>query len=208
MSLDNNFKIIKENDININPNLKEFNIENIIDEIIINFKKFNLNKLHRIDEILLEQGIIENNKNIIQLCVITYTLRKLLSKKHITKNPRWVEISSKIILFLERSKQYYLNEDFKKYNQELKEIELIIKSTDNDFGYFVTNLVYDSRNKLASSVYGFGLSLSKACNLLDAKKEQVMNIIGSTKMSDEDIVFKSILDRVKYINKNDNLERT
>ena len=189
-------------------NKNYIDIENIINEIITNFNKSNLYELHRIDEQLLEHGMIDNNHEIIQLCVITYTLRKLLSKKHITLNPKWKEISFKIVSVLEKAKDFYVDKHFEKYNLELDNIELIIKDTDKDFGYFVTNLVYDSRNKLASSVYGYGLSLSKACALLGAKKEQVMSIIGSTKMSDEDVAFKSISDRVKYINKNDNLERT
>ncbi len=195
----------------INNNLDNKNyidIENIINKIITNFNKPNLYELHRIDEQLLEQGIIDNNHEIIQLCVITYALRKLLSKKHITLNPKWKDISSKIVSALEKIKDFYIDKNYEKYNLELDNIELIIKDTDKDLGYFVTNLIHDSRNKLASSVYGYGLSLSKACSLLGAKKEQVMSIIGSTKMSDEDVAFKSINDRVKYINKNDNLERT
>ncbi len=178
------------------------NMNVVISSIIENFEKSNLYLLHRLDESLLEKGIIDNDKDIIDLCVITYCFRKTLSKKHITTNIKWPEVKDRIAGHLNNIKKSISTGDAEKTKQEIKEIETTIEHTDNLFGYFVQNLVSNSRAKIASSAYGYGLSLSKAVKLLSANKEQVMKIIGQTKMADEDELFSSIKERVNYIQEN------
>lgn len=180
------------------------NLNVVTNSLIEYFENSNLYLLHRLDEALLEKGIIENDTDVIDLSVIAYCLRKLLSKKHITNNIKWKDVKKKILNHLNKVKEYIASGDQEKYKQEIKNIELTIEHTDNLFGYFVQNLVTNSRAKIASSVYGYGLSLSKAVSLLSANKEEVMKIIGKTKMSDEDDAIETIKKRVDYIHENRN----
>ena len=178
------------------------NLNVVTNSLIEYFEESNLYLLHRLDEVLLEKGIIENDADVIDLSVIAYCLRKLLSKKHITNNIKWKDVKKKIIEHLNNIKRYVASGDQEKVKQEVKDIELTIEHTDNLFGYYVQNLVINSRAKIASSVYGYGLSLSKAVSLLSANKEEVMKIIGKTKMSDEDDAIENIKKRVDYIHEN------
>jgi hypothetical protein len=185
-----------------NPEIDLSNMNVVVASLIQYFEESNIYLLHRLDEALLEKGILENDKDIIDLCVITYCFRKLLSKKHITNNIKWSDVKIKIINYLYKIKEAVASGNQEKLREEIKNIEITIEHTDNLFGYFVQNLVSNSRNKIASSAYGYGLSLSKAVKMLSANKEQVMKIIGETKMSDEDDAIETIQKRVDYISKN------
>ncbi len=186
----------------------DFDLSNMnltISHLIKYFEDSDINLLHRLDEALLEKGILENDKDIINISVVAYCLRKLLSKKHIVTNIKWPEIKQKILVSLDKIKKYISVDDQDSIKEQIKIIETTIEHTDNLFGYFVQNLVSTSRAKIASSVYGYGLSLNKAVNLLSANKEQVMKIIGETKMADEDeLKDDNIKKRVDYLLKNKN----
>jgi hypothetical protein len=205
MKTEKNTKNKKEDLEIVIGNINYSNIEDVIEEIIKNLKNYNLNKLHRLDENLLEQGIIHNNKDMIELTLVTYCIRKVLSKKHITHNMEWENIKEKIIFKLNKAKELY-GKNINKYRSTIKDLLNLINNTDELLGYFITNLVLKSKIKLASSAYGYGLSLSKSADLFDVNKDDVMNIIGSTKIPDEDDQIKSIKERVKYISKKDEIK--
>jgi len=178
------------------------NLKLVIKSIIKNFEEENLYLLHRLDEALLEKAIIDNDADIVNLSVVAYCFRKLLSKKHIINNIKWPEIKQKLLDSLYKIQKHIITGDQKAIKQEILNIEKTIEHTDNLFGYFVQNLVTNSRTKIASSAYGYGLSLSKASKLLSVNKEQVMKIVGQTKMSDEDETIENIKKRVEYIIEN------
>lgn len=177
------------------------NIEQIITQIIEQFKVNNLEKLHRIDEKLLEEAIINYRKDLAELAIIAYSLRKLASKKHILLNPNWnffkEEILSDLMIAINLNKE----KDKKNYDIKITNIQDSIKKTDKLFGYFVQNIIFNARAKIASTAYAYGLSLSQATNLLSADKDQVMAIVGQTKISDEDLKDRTISDRVNNLKK-------
>ena len=88
------------------------------------------------------------------------------------------------------------------YNKKIKEIENSIEKTDQLLGHFIHDIVFNARTKLASSAYAYVLSLSQASNLLSANKDQVMELIGQTKISDEDIKSKTMFERIDFLKKN------
>jgi hypothetical protein len=85
------------------------------------------------------------------------------------------------------------------YRKAIQKVQKNIQNTDRTLGHFIHNLVDNARTKLASSAYAYGMSLSQATNLLSAQKENVMEMVGTTKISDEDKKIKSIKERVNYL---------
>lgn len=97
----NNFRNTQNNNFNKNNNTTNLNLNledysDIITEIINEFNKRNLDKLHRLDEKLLEEAVMKNNRDLIELTIIAYSFRKLMSKKHILYNPKWNSFSSTV----------------------------------------------------------------------------------------------------------------
>lgn len=177
------------------------NIESIINAILEQFKVGDLDKLHRIDEKVLEEAIVSFKKEFVELALIAYSFRKLMSKKHILNNPNWNGFKAKTIENLEQAVVFYKENNVEKYNLKIKEIQTSIEKTDQLLGHFIHDIIFNARIKLASTAYAYGLSLSQASNLLSADKDHVMEIIGQTKMSDEDMKNISISDRVFFLKK-------
>jgi uncharacterized protein YjgD (DUF1641 family) len=92
-----------------------------------------------------------------------------------------------MILDLQKAIEFSKKEDKTEYDTKIKEIENAIEKTDQLLGHFIHDIVFNARNKLASSAYAYGLSISQATNLLSADKDHVMELIGQTKMADEDL---------------------
>lgn len=207
----NNFNTTKQNNFNTNkPNkIDDFiskidftNIEKIITAILEQFRANDLDRLHRIDEKALEESIISYRKDIAELTIIAYSFRKLLSKKHIFNSPNWKGFREKTISNLEEAIKLSKEENKDNYNLKIKEIQNSIEKTDQLLGHFIHDIVFNARTKLASSAYAYGLSLSQASNLLSANKDLVMELVGQTKIPDEDIKTKTMTERVNFLKTN------
>lgn len=200
----NNFRNTQNNNFNKNNNTTNLNLNledysDIITEIINEFNKRNLDKLHRLDEKLLEEAVMKNNKDLIELTIIAYSFRKLMSKKHILYNPKWNSFSSTVTNDLVYASSCFREKKMDDYRKAIQKVQKNIQNTDRTLGHFIHNLVDNARTKLASSAYAYGMSLSQATNLLSAQKENVMEMVGTTKISDEDKKIKSIKERVNYL---------
>lgn len=207
----NNFNMTKQNNFNTNkPNkIDDFiskidftNIEKIITAILEQFRANDLDRLHRIDEKALEESIVSYRKDIAELTIIAYSFRKLLSKKHIFNSPNWKGFREKTISNLEEAIKLSKEENKDNYNLKIKEIQNSIEKTDQLLGHFIHDIVFNARTKLASSAYAYGLSLSQASNLLSANKDLVMELVGQTKIPDEDIKTKTMTERVNFLKTN------
>lgn len=199
----NNFNIPKPNKIDDFISKIDFtNIEKIITAILEQFRANDLDRLHRIDEKALEESIISYRKDIAELTIIAYSFRKLLSKKHIFNSPNWKGFREKTISNLEEAIKLSKEENKDNYNLKIKEIQNSIEKTDQLLGHFIHDIVFNARTKLASSAYAYGLSLSQASNLLSANKDLVMELVGQTKIPDEDIKTKTMTERVNFLKTN------
>jgi len=184
--------------------LSTFDVKNqvvVIQAITDNFLRIDLQKLHAIDEKLLEEAIITNNKEIVELAIIAYSYRKLISKKHIFYSPNWKKFKDKAVADLKLASELSKKPDHTEYNKKIKEIETDIESTDKLLGHFIHDIVYNARAKLASSAYASGLSLSQATSLLSADKDSVMELIGQTKIPDEEtrVIGKTLKEKVAIL---------
>ncbi len=182
-------------------NLNFKDLSQIIVAINEQFQKIDLQKLHAIDEKLLDEAIVSNNKQIAELAIIAYAYRKLISKKHIFYNPNWKKFKDKSIADLKLASELSKKPDLTEFSKKIKEIQTDIESTDKLLGHFIHDIVFNARAKLASSAYASGLSLSQAASLLSANKDLVMELLGQTKIPDEDsrIIGKTLKEKVNIL---------
>lgn len=176
-----------------------FKLTDIVKSTIVFLDKNNYESLHLIENNTLEQAVITFNKDISEVCVLIYGLRKLISKKHISQADSWITYKKSIIVNLESALKVYKEEDTSKFNNYIKNTIEIIKQADHELGRYVSIVIDDGRIKLASTAYAYGLSASQASDLLSISKEQLMSYVGITKMPDEDKQFKSISERVHLL---------
>ncbi len=172
-----------------------------IQAILEQFLKIDMQKLHAIDEKLLDEAIVANNKELVELAIIAYAYRKLVSKKHIFYSPNWKKFKDKTMEDLKQAIELSKKPDHIEYSKKIKEIQADIESTDKLLGHFIHDIVFNARAKLASTAYASGLSMSQATNLLSADKDLVMELIGQTKISDEDsvVIGKTLKEKVDIL---------
>jgi hypothetical protein len=182
-------------------NLNFKDLSQIILAINEQFQKIDLQKLHAIDEKLLDEAIVSNNKQIAELALIAYAYRKLISKKHIFYNTNWKKFKDKSIADLKLASELSKKPDLTEFTKKIKDIQTDIENTDKLLGHFVHDIIFNARAKLASSAYASGLSLSRATNLLSADKDSVMELLGQTKIPDEDsrIIGKTLKEKVNIL---------
>ncbi len=179
--------------------IETFKLPDIVKSTIVFLDKNNYESLHLIENNTLEQAVITFNKDISEVCVLIYGLRKLISKKHISQADSWITYKRAIIQNLESALKVYKEEDTSKFNNYIKNTIEIIKQADHELGRYVSIVIDDGRIKLASTAYAYGLSASQASDLLSISKKQLMSYVGITKMPDEDKHFKSISERVHLL---------
>ena len=126
---------------------------------------------------------------------------KLASKEHIADNPDWPKIKAHIVKVLKDSIKKLRTRNVKGFNSDIEELTKSVLAIDETFGNYLLNVYDKAKVKMASSAYGFGLSLSQASELTDADKKDVLEYIGRTKMHDEEGVTLSIQQRLKGIRK-------
>ncbi|MDD3177890.1 MAG: hypothetical protein PHR26_00030 [Candidatus ainarchaeum sp.] len=189
-------------------NIDQLKYIEIISKIIDFIKQKNSQALHDLESIVLEISINNDNKDLSEICVIIYALRKIISKKHFINSDSWKEYEFEILQNLDISINVFNELDLSKFNNVIKNIQLIIEKSDKELGRYISRILDDARIKLASTAYAYGLSANQAASLFSASKEELMNYIGITKMPDEDESFKNISQRVhllEVMSKNDNI---
>jgi len=175
--------------------------ESILRATLEQFLANDLEMLHRIDEKALEEAIILYRKDLAELSLIAYCLRKLLSKKHIFLSPNWKGFKEKLVSDMTLAIELSKKENKDGYYKKILEIEKNIEDTDKLLGHFIHDIVFNARAKIASTAYAYGLSFSQASNLLSADRDLLMQLIGETKLPDEDIKTKTISERVDFLKK-------
>ena len=183
----------------------EISYNELVKQIIDAFTKKDLEKLHILENQAIENAVMGDDRLFAEIGISIYGIRKLDSKMHISSKDFWIKNSKEILKILN---SFIAIDNIEQNKINISKVIQILKDTDNQLGRYVTHVIYDARVKLASSAYAFGLSASQAASLFNCDKEQLMNYLGATKMSDEDKQFKSIKERVhllEVMSKNDKI---
>lgn len=165
------------------------------------FEKANIIELRMQSSRAIRDAAFSSDKLLAQISLIAYSLHKMSIKTHISNSPKWGKVKATILRSLDESIKALDRKDVAGFEKELSALSERVIETDNDLGHYAANLYEKARIKMASSAYGFGLSLSQSAELTGADKKQLLNYIGITKMHDETIESKGIEDRVKMLEK-------
>jgi hypothetical protein len=142
---------------------------------------------------------LENDPLKAEIAVLTYALEKLLGKPHFQKERQWAAVMSGIARALSDAVGSAGRDDTEKVKKALAQIASRVSQIDAEYGHYLEDLVDKARVKQASTAYAFGLSLSQACILTGANKQELFSYIGYTRMHEETPPSASIRERVKSL---------
>jgi hypothetical protein len=179
----------------------EFEIKEFLEKIEQSFAKPEIVELKQISNSALQKAILENNKLLAKIALISYCLYKLLTKEHIVQNKNWNSVKKAISSHIEKAllaaKQQKTEETEKQLDLTIKDVNAI----DRDLGFFLTSLFDKARVKLASSAYAHGLSLGRAAELTGTDKKNLLGYIANTVIHEEEKPVMGIAERIKKIKK-------
>src|SRR3989338_4036505 len=74
-----------------------------LEAMISAFDAHNIFDLKRIGNDAISDAVLENSKPMAQVSVISYSLYKMLSKRHFVESPRWKKVSDGIVHSLQNA---------------------------------------------------------------------------------------------------------
>ncbi|MCD4740641.1 hypothetical protein K8R43_05660 [archaeon] len=168
-------------------------MKKILEDLKKAFIKGNTKQLKRISNNSLDQSVLNGNKKLVTISLVSYALYKMLTKSHYRHAEGWQQFSKVVIDHLERCIQN---------PESIEEIlgEKLVKDLaqmDEQHGRFLGDLIDKAKVKQASRAYSLGLSLSSAIELTGAERFKVYSYVGITKIH-EDLPSKGIAERYKY----------
>lgn len=159
----------------INNNNPEKEVKKTIKKINKAFKKEKSTELRKISNSIIEKTLQTKNPQLIELSIISYSLSKILRKPHYRKTQKWKEFKQKINKKLKKAKK----------QEKLPEITKTIHEFNEEAGNYIETQIHHARVKQASRLYALGMSLSRAAETTGAEKEQLLQYVGSTKISEK-----------------------
>ncbi|MBN2127290.1 MAG: hypothetical protein JW703_02760 [Candidatus Diapherotrites archaeon] len=163
------------------------------------FNKKDTSRLGKLTYDLIKEAVFSSDKIAAKLSLVSYALKKLLSKRHIIESENWPSVKQEILINLDSAIEAIRFGNIKNFDKSLKKIMDHTLALDKKIGNYVINLMEKSRLKQASTAYALGLSLSQAADLTDADKLELQSYIGVTRIHDEQPGEMKIIERMNKL---------
>jgi len=172
-----------------------------VSEIHEAFKKRDITHLRKASNKCAASTAVEENKEMLNLALISYALAKMLEKPHYLDYKKKDEftraVSEKLSECVSHAKEGRISE----FNATLNDARALMETIDTRKTRYVRNILEKARTKVASTLYAQGFSLTSAVEFAGADKREVVNYIGKTLMFDRAGKTKSMVERLKDVRK-------
>ncbi len=152
------------------------------------FRKNKASHLRKIYSEALNRFLVERNKELLEISLISYVLSKIVSKNRFRKE----EYTQ---LFKEIEEQLSI----KDLKEALKMLRKTITKMDRRDQRYVFDLFTKGKIKIAATLYAKGLSLGNVSKLFNIPKEEILSYAGKTMMFDRIREELEMKDRIKIL---------
>jgi len=162
-------------------------ISSFFAELIANFENDNEMELRDLSNRAIETAVLSENKALVDLSLVSYSLAKLMSKPHLFKSEQWLKFKEHILEELRKKEDFGII---------LNYIIADVSSFDVNLGNYTRDVVENARIKQASRAYALGVSLRRASELTNVNLSALLDYVGSTKIHDRPFTkSKNVLER-------------
>jgi len=156
-------------------------------------------KLREVSDHVIHDCTVSQEKNVISVAVIIYSLSKIFDKWQNRQDKKWIKFRKIIIKDLELALNYLKEGNTAKYKVILQKFFKSIKNIDNKLGFYITEVIHQAKVKKGSRVYEHGLSVSRAAEILDISVWELMSYLGNTKIVDaQPVLTKKVKERLNF----------
>jgi len=158
---------------------EQIDIISILKKTFYAFKEEDVRELRRLSDHITEDASIFQDDYSISLAIILYTLSKILEKEKYQNYKEWKSFYKNCLGLLDNLKKDLEKSNFDIYSKDLQELLSLIKDLDKKVPLYIEELLNSSRIKKGSNLYGYGLSLGRAAELLGISKWELMGYVGN-----------------------------
>ncbi len=170
-------------------------IKNEVKKLFSYYKSRNIAMLKKLSEDCAEKGFVDQNKDIIDVAIISNALAKFLEKEDVIESDEWKRFNEDVIEWLA---------NFIKAPQKNPEIiEKIIKRIEilGEKKYpFLVGLIEKSKIKVGAQIYAHGASLGVAAELVEINKTELSLYISHTRLPEKYETI-SLKERYEFVKK-------
>ncbi|MCR4335405.1 MAG: hypothetical protein NUV57_02605 [archaeon] len=167
-----------------------------LNALVAAIRQGNMRDLKNIANDAIKEAALNNDQKLAETAVLAYTFYKFYSKEHIIQNDRWPKVREIIVTSLEKSIQAELKNKDAHFTKNIRSVVKEIKVIDDRLSNYARNIYEKAQIKQASTAYALGLSIGQSAFLTGADPKQLQMYIGATKIHDEQIIKKSLSERL------------
>jgi hypothetical protein len=135
---------------------------------------------------------------LVKLGVLAYVFSQILERPRFFENVNWSKFNERLYTYIDAALDTLRKKNYQMFNKVMEDIKFEILAMDKDTRRFILNMFETAGIKTAGNLYFAGYSVSKAADMVDVDKLELVRYLGSTVAHDtEDFRTISIMERIK-----------
>ncbi len=127
-----------------------------------------------------ERAFLEQDRDLVELSVLAYSLAKFCDKPYIVNSPAWKGFTQKTGAGLKAAITLSSRKSRAPLREKIRELVASVEELSNSFGRFVLGTLVKARIKAGANMYAKGASLGSAADLSGAPKNEIADYVGAT----------------------------
>lgn len=175
--------------------LDEYSAMNLLAK---HFREKNIPQLHKLNNEITRGVVNSENKNMLKIGILAYVFSQILERPRFFENVNWNKFNERIYTYIDASLDALKKKNYQLFNKILEDVKYEVLAMDKTTRRFVLNLFETASIKTAGNLYFSGYSVSKAAEMADVDKLELVRYLGSTVAHDtEEFKTLSIMERIK-----------
>ena len=170
----------------------------MVSSVLSSFNSRDVGGLRRVNDLCIDEFAITGNSVFFELCILSYSLAKIVGKPRYWDSPRRLSYMKKIsanLAELSISLKYPIPDA--RATSGIARVTKNVEQLDKGDQRYVRSLENKARLKVASVLYAKGFSLSKAVELTGVEKHDLMEFSGATTMFERASGGRKFTERLK-----------
>lgn len=149
------------------------------------FKSGKQSELRILANELIQTAVLRNDAVIARLCLIAYSLHKLLTKVHFIKDASWQKNKNILLNALDTALTSVREQEVEKFVENLDRFVVKLERVDDQLNNYIQSVYSKAKIKYAADAFYLGMSLGAAAALTGADVKDLQKYVSFTKQFEE-----------------------
>ena len=156
-----------------------------LEELRTYSKKQSISRLKMAGDEISSESLVRDDKNLVNVAIVFYSLSKLLQKHYILSTPAWKLFYSDFRRATEEAEKALKDGEMEGFYELFSDLVKEIGNLSMEQGRFQSSLVEKAKIKTATQIYAHGASLRTASEFVGGEARELASYIGVTKLPDK-----------------------